>query len=784
MKKFLKVLSILGLSIFLCIVTLMTIFIAGYIYVEDDLPQLPKNLSHINYRPPTEIYSNDGELLKTIGPRNLIRLNMISREFQNAILAVEDRRFFNHSGIDPIAFLRAMFVNFKKGRLAQGGSTITQQLAKNLFFSFEKSWVRKFKELLIALQMESSFTKSAILEAYSNQIYFGNGAYGINEASLIYFGKNSSKLTLLQAAMLAGTVRSPNKFNPLNNREIAIKRAKAVLASMVREGFIDNLQKNNALNSELELKQIKKSYNNNQYFVDAVLEELNTIYGSEFVSSGGIRIFTTLNSKLQKRAEEDALHHLEFLDKKIVPREKKLQVAAVTIDNKNGAIRVMLGGKNYGRSQFNRALSTNRMIGSSFKPFVYLTAMQKLGFHPGTVLVDEPTVFKLPHNKKWEPANFNDEYMGPVVLKKAFSKSLNIISAKLIFKTTPNEVVKTARKFGFKSPLPKNFSLSLGATGASPFELAAAYSVIANLGTYKAPFYVSKIEDYQGNILYEHFVEEEKRFEPTDIYPLLDMMKGVMDNGSGRVIRRMGFKYPAGGKTGTTNNFRDAWFTGFTHDLTTSVWVGYDNNESMLRPNGKGVTGAHAAAPIWSLIMTEALDKGDKRGFPIPREIRFEYANNSDGFYEPKNTPNTVKVALKKNNALPRRPKIFPVRRTLNSRKVFFNKIRHSPRSVKDFKQTKTTKLKTNLDSKIWFMLNLENASMGKLKKIPTRWFVKMLKDTRDIETTSPERLIKGREVLIEKLLSRVGSFDHAIVEGVSIKSMLRPNEAEFYGNF
>ena len=243
MKKTLKVLSILGLSIFLSIVTLMTIFIAGYIYVEDDLPQLPKNLSHINYRPPTEIYSSDGELLKTIGLRNSIRLNMISLEFQNAILAVEDRRFFNHSGIDPVAFLRAMFVNFKKRRLVQGGSTITQQLAKNLFFSFEKSWIRKFKELLIALQMESSFTKSDILEAYSNQIYFGNGAYGIDEASLIYFGKHSNKLTLLQAAILAGTVRSPNKFNPINSREIAMSRAETVLTSMVREGFIDNLQK-------------------------------------------------------------------------------------------------------------------------------------------------------------------------------------------------------------------------------------------------------------------------------------------------------------------------------------------------------------------------------------------------------------------------------------------------------------------------------------------------------------------------------------------------------------
>ena len=246
----------------------------------------------------------------------------------------------------------------------------------------------------------------------------------------------------------------------------------------------------------------------------------------------------------------------------------------------------------------------------------------------------------------------------------------------------------------------------------------------------------------------------------------------------------MGFKYPAGGKTGTTNDFRDAWFTGFTPHLTTSVWIGYDDNVSMLRPNEKGVTGAHAAAPIWSLIMAEALDKADKRGFPIPREIRFEYANNSDGFYEPKNTPNTVQVALKKNNTLPRRPTILAVRGTLNSRKIFFNQTRHSPRNVKDFKQTKTTKLKTNLDSKIWFMLNLENASMGKLKKIPTRWFIKMLKDTRDIETTSPERLIKGRKVLIEKLLSRLGSLDHTVVEGVSIKSILRPNEAEFYGDF
>ena len=782
MKKTLKFISILGWSLFLILVPGLTIFIVGYFYVKDDLPQLPKNLSYINYKPPTEIYSSDGELLKVIGLRNTVRLDMISPQFKNAILAVEDRRFFNHSGIDPIAFLRATLVNFKRGKLVQGGSTLTQQLAKNLFFSFEKSWKRKFKELLIALQMESSFSKSDILEAYSNQVYFGNGAYGVNAASSTYFGKRSKNLTLLQAAVLAGTVRSPNKFNPFNDSQIAMKRAEAVLAAMVREGFIDDTQKNKALNSKLELKPRRKKYKNNQYFVDAVLDELNALYGPELVNSGGIRIFTTLNSRLQKRAAEDAIHHLDFLDQKIVPRDKELELAAVTIDNTNGAVRVMLGGKNYGKSQFNRALSSNRMVGSSFKPFVYFTAMQKLGFHPATVLIDEPTVFTLPYNKKWEPTNFNDEYMGPVVLKKALAKSLNIISAKLIFKATPAEVVKIAREFGFKSPMRKNFSLALGATGVSPLELATAYSVIANLGNYKAPFYISKIEDYQGKVLYEHFYEEEKRFKPADIYPLLDMMKGVMDDGSGRVIRRMGFKYPAGGKTGTTNQFRDAWFTGFTPELTTSVWVGYDDNESMFRPNGKGITGAHAAAPIWSLIMQEALEKNDQHDFPIPLEIRFENANTSDGFYATKGSSKTVRVALNNDHALPRQSITVPISRLLDTRKVFPLKVKHLARAVKDIEPVKISEHGSNLDSRIWFMLNLENASMGKIKRIPTRWFIKMLTETRSIKNPVPERLIKGRKVLIEKLLSRIGSFDHEIVKGVSIESMLRPNEIKIYG--
>jgi 1A family penicillin-binding protein len=782
MKNFMGIAGGVGWTALLLLVSIMAMFMAGYFYLEEDLPQLPQNLSYINYRHPTEIYSSDGEVIKTLGLRNTVRLDMISWKFQKALLATEDSRFFKHHGIDPIAFLRAMFVNFKEGKLVQGGSTITQQLAKNLFFSFDKSWIRKIKELLIAFQIETSFPKSAILEAYSNLVYFGSGAYGVDEASRVYFAKRAKDLTLLQAAMLAGVIRSPNKFNPFNDRALAMKRAKTILTRMVHEGFIDKLQRGHALNSELGLEKKRTKYNNNHYFVDAVLEELNSIYGPELVNSGGLRIFTTLDSKLQKTAEEAALHHLKFLDKKLVQRDKKLQAAVITIDNNSGAVRVMLGGTSYEKSQFNRALSINRMVGSSFKPFVYMSAMQNLGYHPGTVLVDEPMIFELPHNKKWEPANYNDEYMGPIVLKKALAKSLNVISAKLIFKVQPKKVVQTARKFGFTSPLRENFSLALGATGASPLELASAYSVIANLGEYRDPYYVSKIEDYQGNVLYEHFIEGEKRFEPGEIYPLLDMMQGVMDDGSGRVIRRMGFKHPAAGKTGTTNAFRDAWFTGFTKDLTTSVWVGYDDNESMFRPNEKGVTGAHAAAPIWGLVMDKALEDSEMIIFPVPREIRFEYANVSDGYYEPKSSKATIKVALNKKNVLPRHPEPFAVSKAPKRLEVV--KLQRKPISLsrETSRPIKVKNSASNLDSKIWFMLNLENASLGKLKKIPTSWFVKMLQDTRDVETISPSRLVKGRKVLIEKLFSRVGSFDGEIMEGVRIKALLQPNEIKNFG--
>lgn len=770
----------------------------GYFFVRDELPRLPQNLSEINYRPPTEIYSHDGEILKVLGARRTVTLDRISPHFQKAVVAIEDGRFFRHKGVDPISFARAMWVNFKMRRIVQGGSTLTQQLAKNLFFSFNRSWKRKLKELYIAFQLESTFSKEKILQAYSNQVYFGSGAYGIEDASQTYFGLAAKDLTLPQAALLAGTIRSPHSSNPFSNYAEAEKRTRVVLNRMVHEEYITREEMEAALKSQINLAKKWNPQNVGAYFVDAVLNKLNARYGPEFANSGGLRIYATLSLKMQKQAGEAARGHLKFLNASLVQKEEPLQAAAVAIDNRSGAVRVMLGGADYSESAFNRALSSNRMTGSSFKPIVYMSAMENLGYHPGTLVVDEPTTFHLPHTKPWRPKNFNERYAGAIVLKRALAKSLNSVSAKLIFKLKPRRVIQTARRFGIKSPLPPIYSLALGAAGASTLDLASAYGVIANLGLYREPFLISRIEDFQGKILYEHFITSQERFKKDSIYPLLDMLQGVMDDGSGRVVRKLGFDHPAGGKTGTTNDFRDAWFTGFTRDLAASVWVGYDSNEPMLLPNGKGVTGSHAAAPIWALFMSEALKDEEKKDFPVPPNIRFEHITVSSGLRKSKPSKNTVRIALKKDTGLSIPPaplaavttghklkNIYPVAaRPLNS--LPKKRMAHAQNPDKPkFASLGKTIVKTppqkvsnkNLEAQIWFVLNLKNASLGQTEKIPTQWFLQFLRKTKNAKTKNPGRLLRARKTVIEKLLSRIRSMDKPLMQGVNLQDLLLPPE-------
>lgn len=620
-----------------------------YFTLSKDLPQLPENLATINLSLPTEIYSSDGDRIKILGERRPVAIEDISPNFLNAIISVEDSNFYDHHGLDHIGLARAFYMNFRAKRVVQGGSTITQQLSKNLFFSFERNFVRKIKELLVALQLESTFTKEQILEAYSNQIYFGSGAYGVEEAADIYFGKRAQDLTLLQGALLAGLPNAPNSANPFYNLDRALGRAGFILKRMVQEGYITEAEKEEARISSLELLTPKKSSDPNLYFVDYVVRKLEKDYGKEFVHFGGLKIYTTLDSRQQSLARKAANSHLEALEAELAKRESRepLQVALVSVENKSGAVRAMMGGKNYSHSQFNRALSNNRLPGSSFKPFVYLTAMTELGYSPATVVRDEPVIIEIPGTNPWEPKNFGEKFAGDIVLKKALMKSLNVVSAKLMQGVGPKKVIETARRFGIKSPLGENYSLALGTSGVSPLEMASAYSVIANLGIYNEPYFIEKIEDFHGNQLYEHFYQGIQRFPQKVIYPLLDMMKGVIDAGTARGIRRMGFSHPAAGKTGTTNDFKDAWFNGTTKDNSVSVWVGYDNNESMMDKTGRGLTGGRAAAPIWVFFLQKALQGKNKVKFPVPAGIKFETVDVSTGRLADERSLETIRVAVR-----------------------------------------------------------------------------------------------------------------------------------------
>jgi penicillin-binding protein 1A len=639
----------IAFSIFTLVMAFSLLGFGLYIDLKGDLPQLPDSLEKINLSLPTEIYSSQGNVIKVLGQRHPVPLNEISPRFTEAMIATEDSRFYSHSGVDHIGLTRAMLRNIRDMRVSQGGSTITQQLSKNLFFSFERKWVRKIKELMIALQIEATFSKEEILEAYCNQVYFGSGAYGVEDASLVYFGKRAKDLTLLQAALLAGLPNSPNNANPFNNFERAMKRTRTVLNRMISSKFISPIQMEEALETDLELAPRRIQSNPNQYFIQHVISKLEREYGKEFVHFGGLKIFTTIDVRLQQYAQQSVTTHMKSLDKRMGSREDEevLQAAVVALENKTGAVRVLVGGRDYAQSQFNRAVSSNRMAGSSFKPIVYLAAMENLGISPATVMKDEPVVLKISDGKTWEPKNFNDEYFGDLILKRALMKSLNVVSAKLVNDLTPERVIKTARQIGITSPLGENLSLALGATGVSPLEMAGAYSVISNLGILNEPYLIDRIEDFRGNTLYEHFYFGVQRFSQKSIYPLLDMMRGVVEEGTGRVIRRMGFRHPAGGKTGTTNDYKDAWFDGFTKDLSVSVWVGYDSNDSMIDRNGRGLTGGSAAAPIWGYFMKKGLQGKSPANFPVPEGIRFVEVDAETGFIANASTKKTMKVAVK-----------------------------------------------------------------------------------------------------------------------------------------
>jgi 1A family penicillin-binding protein len=631
--------------------------IAGVVFltVSQQLPQLPERLEEISMSPPTEIYASDGSIITVLGGRQQVPFSRISPNFLNAVVAAEDKNYWSHHGLDKRALLRAAYHNILHGRIVQGGSTITQQLAKNMFFSTRRDWQRKIRDMLMALQIERRFSKEKILEAYCNQNYFGSRAFGVEAAAQTFFSKHADRLTLAEASMLAGMPNSPSRYNPYANYEAAKDRQRFVLNRMVAEEIVTQEKADSAFQDSLIFQPMYREVQCGSYFVDYVLRSLEDELGRDITYHGGLKIFTTLNPQYQQAAEDAVRQGLEDLDqltgnadREDLTPDQQVQAALVAIDPGSGAILAMVGGRSYGESEYNRALSTQRQPGSSFKPILYLAALDGGGFTPKSVVLDSAVVFRIPGSTPWKPRNFDMLYRGPMVLKQALARSINVIAAKVMGEVGPEPVIEAARKLGIHAPLEPNLSLALGSSPVPPLEMASAFGTIANGGTYFPPVVVTRIEDRTGEAIREHFFSGTREYDPETLYPLLDMLKGVLDceAGTGRVVRRMGFSLPAAGKTGTTNDYKDAWFTGFTPNLVASVWVGYDRRRELRDSGWRGITGARGAAPIWARFMIEATEGQPPREFSIPKRIRFEWVDVVTGLPSDSTTRDSIRVAL------------------------------------------------------------------------------------------------------------------------------------------
>jgi penicillin-binding protein 1A len=623
-----------------------------------DLPRVPEPLSRIIETPPTEVYAFTGERIMLIGGREAVPLSRVSPAFIQAVIATEDHRFWQHHGIDRLRMLKALWVNlFRAGRV-QGASTITQQLAKNLFFSFERTYLRKFREFLVSLQIEATYSKNDILEAYINQIAFGVGAHGIEQASQVFFGKPALQLSLAEAALLAGLPKSPTRYNPYRNFERARERQRVVLARMAAVGYITPEEAEQARRSPLSLRPRGRGEPAGSYFLDLVLRDLEERYGSDVVHHAGLKVFTTLDPQMQTWAEESVLSGLAKLDQLLrVPADTggdpggHPQAALVAIETNSGAVRALVGGRDYAETEYNRALQNNRLPGSGFKPFVYYTAFEKAGLSPAAVFIDRRVSIPIPGQAPWSPRNFSGDYEGPMVLKRALAHSVNSIAAQLVERTGPKAVIETARRCGIESPLAPVLSVALGTSGVSPLEMASAFATLATGGIRHDPFWIRRVEDSFGRVLEERIFAGRRTLDASIAYQVVDMMRAAVDEGTGVVVRQLGFQLPAAGKTGTTDEFNDAWFTGFTPTLSTSVWVGFDRGTSMRDAQGRGVTGARGAAPIWAEFMRKATEGEPQREFPVPPDIRFVLVGPASGQAPLSWQPRGMEVALREAQA-------------------------------------------------------------------------------------------------------------------------------------
>ena len=589
----------------LLILLLPTALGTGFAYSIVNYLEIPdvKQLATYGPRSATRLYADDGALFAElfVEKRTPIPLREMPDHLKNAFIAIEDVRFYHHFGIDLRGIIRAAYRNVARKGLTEGASTITQQLARNLFLTPKKSLKRKVEEAFLAINIERNYSKDEILNMYLNLIYLGEGAYGVEAASHTYFDKRAQELTLSESATLASLTKAPSRSSPFKNLQKTQERRNLVLKKMYEAGFIAHNDYVGAINAALVLAPFRTHEKKTGFFIDYAKQSIEEKMTGHDIFTTGLNVKSTVNLKMTEYAYEAIDKGLRLYAQRNPAVKNLPEVALVAMEIETGDVKVMIGGKDFGASPYNRAVQAKRQPGSAFKPIIYLTAVEA-GYRSDTLLLDAPISFTDPSSSTvWQPRNYKNEYHGQVTMKRALELSLNTATVRLLERVGVSKVIDMAKALHITSRFEPNLSLALGSTEVSPLELAAAYATIARYGLYLPPRAVRSVTTMDGQELVIEAVTQERAVSPESCETMIEMMKGVIKRGTAAQAARM--PYFLAGKTGTTNDFRDAWFAGFSPHLLCLVWVGYDK-ETFL---GKRESGATSALPIWIDFMSKAL---------------------------------------------------------------------------------------------------------------------------------------------------------------------------------
>jgi penicillin-binding protein 1A len=561
---------------------------------------------------PTEtsyIYDINGKLLTSLhgeANRKVVKLDQISPELKRAVLAIEDSHFYIHQGINPNSIGRAVVVNFQRGAVVEGASTITMQLVKNIFLTRERAFSRKLAEAVLAVRVEQTLEKDEILELYLNTIYWGHNNYGVQTAAESYFNKPASQLNLAEAALMAGLIQAPEDYSPFANYQESKKRQAVVLERMAELGWITAEEKEKAIKQPLLVgKPTAWQKSRLPYITEAVAAELNERFGRQTVLQGGMRIQTTVDENFQRNAEEIVARAHRNLRRRGVRAD---QVALAAVDPRTHFVKALVGGVDYSKSEFNRATQSRRQPGSAFKPYVYYAAFATGKYTPYSTVNDSPVRFR-DGSRYYTPQNYGGGYSGAVSIYTALTQSLNVPAVVLGRQVGIDRVIEICKTLGIKSPLEPVISLPLGAVGVTPLEMAGSYATFASNGWHSDPTLIVKVTDSRGNVLLDHTAPPKLVLDPWATASLTSVLQGVINGGTGKAAN---IGRPAAGKTGTTSAERDVWFVGYTPQLSAAVWIGNDNYRSI----GGGVTGGGYAAPIWRDFMRHAMRNEPVKYFP------------------------------------------------------------------------------------------------------------------------------------------------------------------------